>query len=320
MGRAKRIGSGLRVRKLELFRYLGYAPHPGQVEVHRSKAPRRVLVTGVRWGKSTAAVMEAVAALLEPREESTGWICGPSYDHAERIFSAVVHLVEERFPHRLLELNLRERRIVVRNLSGGTSGLRAKSADNPTSLLGAGLDWLIVDEAARLRDDIWQNYLSQRLVDRRGWALFLSTPRGCNWFYRLYRRGCGFDPQFASWCSPSWENPHLDRAVIEAEQDRLPPEVYAQEFAAEFLGTDVEPCLVCGGPSRDAAGICLIEAGEVLPECAECGEPVNAEGRTLVRLTNGQPDLVVIVLDPCPEISEENEPEFPAECLDGASD
>ena len=48
-------GSPLRLRKRELFRSLGYEPHAGQVEVHRSEAQYRVLACGARWGKSTCA-------------------------------------------------------------------------------------------------------------------------------------------------------------------------------------------------------------------------------------------------------------------------
>ena len=69
-----------------------------------------------------------------------------------------------------------ERRLVLRNLAGGFSEIRGKSADNPVSLLGEGLDWLIVDEAARLKPAIWEGHLSQRLIDKKGWALLISTP------------------------------------------------------------------------------------------------------------------------------------------------
>ena len=55
-----------RLEKTELFRFVGYEPHEGQLEVHLSKAPRRVLACASRWGKSTCAAMEAVAALLAP--------------------------------------------------------------------------------------------------------------------------------------------------------------------------------------------------------------------------------------------------------------
>ena len=69
------------------------------------------------------------------------------------------------------------------------SEVRGKTADNPVSLLGEGLDWLIVDEAARMKPMIWESHLSQRLIDKRGWALLISTPRGKGWFFDLFRRG-----------------------------------------------------------------------------------------------------------------------------------
>lgn len=71
--------SRFRLDKEAIFADLGYVPHAGQLEVHRSKALRRVLACGVRWGKSTCAAMEAIAAALEPREASLGWFVGPTY-------------------------------------------------------------------------------------------------------------------------------------------------------------------------------------------------------------------------------------------------
>jgi hypothetical protein len=63
----------VRLRKRELFRKLGYEPHPVQALVHRSRAKRRVLACGTRLGKSTCGAMECVAALLEPCESALGW-------------------------------------------------------------------------------------------------------------------------------------------------------------------------------------------------------------------------------------------------------
>jgi hypothetical protein len=223
------------INKKALFHDLGYAPHPGQREVHDSKALRRILSCGVRWGKSLCAAMEALAAALEPNERSFGWVVGPNYDLADKIFREIVILVTSHLRHRIISLKENEKRVSLRNMSGGISEVRAKSADNPTSLLGEGLSWLVVDEAARLKPSIWQNHLSQRLIDKQGWALLISTPKGKGWFYDIFRRGQGADPDFESWNSPSWENPHLDRKLIEAERDRLPERVFRQEFGGEFI-------------------------------------------------------------------------------------
>lgn len=292
----------LQLSKAALFDDVGYVPHAGQEAVHQSTEPYRVLACGARWGKSTCASMEAVAAMLEPCEDSIGWIVAPTYDLCNRVFQRVEEMLRSRFEHRVIEVSARERKIVIVNLAGGKSELRAKSADNPTSLLGEGLDWLVVDEAARLKREVWEAHLAQRLVDRHGWALLLSTPRGLNWFHRLYRRGQRSEPGFASWASPSWENPNLDRVAIEAERSRLNDDAFAQEFGAEFVGEQLEPCTLCGGPDPEAPGVFVCDQGFEIPQCSECSSPVNEEGHTLVaKFPGDEPHLKVVRLSPTDE-------------------
>ena len=225
----------LAVDKLALFRHLGYTPHAGQLEVHRSTASRRVLACGVRWGKTWCAAFEGLAAAMEPRERSMGWIAAPTYDLADKVFRELMIVAVSKLQHRVVLMREGERRLVLRNLGGGLSEIRGKSADNPVSLLGEGLDWVVVDEAARMRGSIWQSHLSQRLIDKRGWALLISTPRGKGWFHEMFMRGQRGDIDHESWNYPSWTNPALDRELIEQERERLPERVFAQEYGAQFV-------------------------------------------------------------------------------------
>ncbi len=224
-----------RFEKKRLFEDLGYTPHEGQRVIHDSRAPRRVVACGVRFGKSLCAAMEGLAAAMQPAERSTGWVVAPTYDLSERVFNQIAIVAASHIRHRIVSIRENERRLVLRNMGGGISEIRGKSADNPISLLGEGLDWVIVDEASRLKPAIWENYLSQRLIDKQGWALMISTPKGKNYFYDLFRRGQGVDPDFRSWNLPSWSNPLLDRDVIDQERSRLPDRVFRQEFGAEFI-------------------------------------------------------------------------------------
>lgn len=226
-----------RFNKLALFDYLGHKPHPGQLEVHLSEAQRRVVACGVRWGKTRCAAMEGLAAALEPRERSIGWVVAPTYDLAERTFNEIVYFLMAKMPHRLISLRQQDHALVIRNMSGGVSEIRCKSADNPVSLLGEGLDWVVIDEASRLKPGIWQSHIAQRLIDKRGWALLISTPRGKGWFFDLWRRGRGpdRDPEYESWNQPSTSNPVLDPELIERQREVLPERVFRQEFGAEFL-------------------------------------------------------------------------------------
>ena len=229
------MGKKARLNKEALFKLLKYEPHAGQMLVHRSRAKKRVLACGVRWGKSTLAAMEAMAAAMEPRESSIGWVAAPTYDLSKRIFDIIVSTVSAHLSHRIISLKEHEHRLILLNLGGGKSEIRCKSADSPVSLLGEGLDWLIIDEASRIKSTIWEGHLSQRLIDKRGWALMISTPRGKGWFYDAWRRGQGRDSEYESWNAPSWSNPLLDASVIEAERGRLPERVFQQEYAAQFL-------------------------------------------------------------------------------------
>lgn len=235
---ARATESRLRVDKPALFRYLEYEPHPGQRPVHESNAPRRVLAAGVRWGKSLCAGMEALAAALEPAERSCGWVVAPSYELAQKVYREVTYAAMKYLRHRIVQIREHDHKLVLRNLGGGLSEVRAKSADSEISLLGEALDWVVIDEAARLKPRIWEAYISQRLIDRKGWALMISTPRGKGWFYGAFQLGQGEDPDFESWRLPSLTNPYLDADLIERERERLPKRVFDQEYMATFASGD----------------------------------------------------------------------------------
>ena len=98
-----------------IFEDLAYEPHDGQLLVHRSRALRRVLACGTRFGKSTCAAMEACVGLLEPRHAALAWVVAPSYELTKRIWMRVVHAFQDKLPHRVLEVIPREHRLLVRN-------------------------------------------------------------------------------------------------------------------------------------------------------------------------------------------------------------
>jgi hypothetical protein len=141
--------------------------------------------------------------------------------------------------------------------------------------------------------------LSGRLVDRKGWALLLSTPRGRGWFYDLYRRGeKRDDPGYESWTQPSWANPTLDREAIELERGRVSPEVFDQEYGALFLGDLGRVCETCGAPERQGPGCVVIFRDQVIGCCHECDRPVDLDGNPLgSTMADGKTGLQIVRLD-----------------------
>ncbi len=124
-----------------------------------------------------------------------------------------------------------ERRLV---LPGGGS-ITVKSADHPDSLRGAGLDGVVLDEAALLRPTVWTHAVRPALSDRRGWAMFLTTPRGqSNWVHDIWLEAAE-GGEWARWQMPTRTNPMIDEVEIEAARRNLGSYVFRQEYLAEFV-------------------------------------------------------------------------------------
>lgn len=86
--------------------------------------------------------------------------------------------------------------------------------------------------------------------------MFISTPKGRNWFWRLYQRGQDhLDNEWASWQRPTSENPYIVTPEIEAARRDLPERIFQQEYLAQFL--------------EDAGGVFRrVMAAATLPETA----------------------------------------------------
>jgi predicted phage terminase large subunit-like protein len=120
---------------------------------------------------------------------------------------------------------------------GGWGGwLGVKSLHKPNDLRSEGLDLLVVDEAAHFGklQEAWQQALRPTLTDKLGRALFISTPKGRNYFYELYKRA----EQSSDWESfhfPTSASPYITQGEIEAARLELPELVFRQEYEAKFV-------------------------------------------------------------------------------------
>lgn len=124
-----------------------------------------------------------------------------------------------------------------RRIDFATGGsLAVRSTHHPDNLRGAGLDFVVLDEAAYMSADVWSEVVRPMLLDTRGEALFLSTPHGRNWFWQVYQ--AGLDPYLPDWQSfhfPSSENPHIDAEELQDVQRTTTERVWREEYLAEFM-------------------------------------------------------------------------------------
>ena len=221
--------------KQKWFDYLGYKPHEGQRKLHfptKESARFFVMVCGRRFGKTTASAMEATFFASQPDKRI--WLVGLSYDKADLMFREVWEKMVKGRPQDIIRASEKERYI---KFKWGTT-VEAKSADNPDSLVGEGLDLLIIDEAAKVRPRIWDMYLSPTLSYRKGKGIFISTPEGFNWLYDLYLLGKS-DELWESHQAPSWDNQYAfptgktDQFLVERKRN-MSKELYDQEYGAQF--------------------------------------------------------------------------------------
>ncbi len=110
------------------------------------------------------------------------------------------------------------------------------SAERPGGMLGEGVRFVVLDEAATMPSAVWEQIVRPMLMDTKGGALLISTPRGRNWFYKRYQMGQ--DPQqsdWASWTFTSYDNPHVEDEEVKQMEEELPTVLFQQEALAMFI-------------------------------------------------------------------------------------
>lgn len=232
-----------------------YDPFPMQKKIHYSRALYRVACLGRQVGKSELASVEAAFELTQV-VGSAGWVVAPTFEQAQVIFKRTLEKVEaiaEKLPHlrvkakkgATLEIEVTHYDRPWRDRGAkvvGRSNFNGKSGQNTDNLRGATLTYLIIDETAMMDESVWFEGLKPMLSTTQGWVLFVSTPKGYNWFYDIYekgQKGLNGDPENAAWASfraPSWDaNPMVPRAYYEGERLILPELEFQQEYGAEFV-------------------------------------------------------------------------------------
>lgn len=202
------------------------ALHPGQRLIRADPARFKVVACGRRWGKSRLGALLALEVALRG---GRAWWTAPSYPMSNVGWRLVKQLARQ-----IPGVAIREGDRLITCQSGGT--LQVRSADDPQSLRGEGLDFVVLDECAFMQEAAWNEALRPALADRQGKALFISTPKGRSWYYRLWLRGHeGADPEWASWQFPTSSNPHIAPGEIEAARRSLPERIFSQEFEAQFI-------------------------------------------------------------------------------------
>ena len=236
------------VKRLKLFYNMGhpdpYIPSPTQEEFHRSEARFKVLAAGARFGKSIAAPADIMDLIIQPGTH--GWVCGPTYELAEKEWVYMEGYLEKLGLLQMATLHKQSTPFKLEFPWG--SKIWQKSADNPKSLLGEELDWMILSEADQIKMSTWERFLRPRLGSRMGRVVIPATPFGIGIIKRYWDRGqlqdgmsdtqlavLDWSESSASWQCSVIENPTFPVKEYIAASKEVPPLVFAEQYDGCFV-------------------------------------------------------------------------------------
>lgn len=201
-------------------------PHINQQAILDSQSRFRVVMCGRRFGKSELAQIEITTAALNGQQVA---YITPTYQLAKTFFGKLIKAIP--FEHNKSDL------VINFPNDGRVEFFTGERLDN---LRGRKFHLAVIDEASFIPnlEDGWLNAVRPTLTDYKGKALFLSTPRGRNYFYSLFMKG-GED--WESFKFSTYDNPYIDTAEVDEAKNQLPEAVFRQEYLADPMDNAANP-------------------------------------------------------------------------------
>lgn len=157
--------------------------------------------------------------------------CAPTFDQGKRIiWDLLKDLGKEVIKSTL------ENQAIITLINGRK--IEIKGADRPDTLRGVGLSYVVLDEYAFMKPDVWEKILRPTLSDVKGSALFIGTPEGKNHFYDLFMEaGKDETGEYAAFTFASIDNPTIDPKEIEYARRTMSSSNFRQEYEASFAAS-----------------------------------------------------------------------------------
>lgn len=211
----------------------GFRPHTHQAEVIGRMERFNVLVCHRRWGKTTLAVNLLNDGSVRCQRESPRYAyIAPLYKQAKSVSWDYL----KRYAGAIPGVRFNESELRADFPNGARISLYG--ADNPDALRGIYLDGVVFDEVAQMPWRVWTEVIRPALADRKGWALFIGTPRGRDVFCDLYEAARdkreGYERGWYAGMYKASQTGLLDSTELAAARREMGADEYAQEFECSF--------------------------------------------------------------------------------------
>jgi len=185
------------------------------------------LVAHRRAGKTVACVNELLTRALATSKLNARYAyLAPFYSQAKQI--AWDYL---KFYGRHVISKISESELKVTLYNGST--IRLYGADNPDSLRGIYLDGVVLDEYGDMKPSLWGAVIRPTLTDRKGWAVFIGTPKGKNHFYDIFDNA-RTDPEWFCLVLKASQTLLIDKDELFSAAKGMSEDQYEQEFECSF--------------------------------------------------------------------------------------
>jgi len=208
---------------------LGYRPREQFVPFHKRRQRWACLVAHRRAGKTVACVMDLVdAALRCKKEEGRFGYVAPYYVQAKD----AAWTYAKRFTTPIPGVTINESELRIDFAHNGAR-LRLYGADNYDRMRGSYFDGCILDEYGDMHPAAWPEVIRPMLADRKGWAVFIGTPKGRNDFFKVWDHAQG-DPSWFEMVLKGSDSGLLDDEELDGMRREMTPEQYEQEVECNF--------------------------------------------------------------------------------------
>lgn len=208
---------------------LGYRPREQFVPFHMRRQRWACLVAHRRAGKTVACVADINDhALRCIKQDGRFAYVAPFYVQAKD--AAWTYLKRFALPVPGAEINESELRVDYKH---NGARVRIYGADNYDRMRGGYFDGVILDEYGDMHPAAWPEVIRPMLADRKGWAVFIGTPKGRNDFWEVHERAKASNDWFEMVLRAS-DSGLIDEDEIEAIRAELTAEQFEQEMECSF--------------------------------------------------------------------------------------
>lgn len=207
----------------------GYVPHAKQKLIHNSINNEDflyyILNIGRQFGKTLLGINQVLYWLINDKGCDIAWVT-PVYKQGKKVFESF-----EKSTSRSGLFDFNKTDLTIKGFNGTLSFF---SGERPDNIRGNTFKYLIIDEFAFTRPELWDEVLSATVLVKGKKVLFISTPKGKNHFYKMALQH-NYDKRYKYFHFTSYDNPMIDVLDLDERKRNLPSHIFSQEYLADFV-------------------------------------------------------------------------------------